>query len=67
MIYARETWSEPVGYHVSQIAGIKKVGLTNSENKLDSNNVFIINFDESGMKPIFKELHELFLQYRKLS
>lgn len=67
VIYARETWSEPVGYHVSQIAGIKKGGLTNSENKLDSNKVFIINFDESGMKPIFKELHELFLQYRKLS
>lgn len=25
VIYARETWLEPVSYHVSQIAGIKKV------------------------------------------
>lgn len=67
VIYARETWLEPVSYHVSQIGGIKKGGLTNSENRLDSNKVFIINFNESGMKPIFKELHELFMQYRKLS
>lgn len=67
VIYAREIWLEPVSYHVSQIAGIKKGSLTNQENQLDSNKVFVINFNESGMRPIFKELNELFVQYRKLN
>lgn len=67
VIHARISGHEPVSYHLSQIAGIKKGGLTNSKNQLDRNKIFIINFDESGMKPIFKELHELLVQYRELS
>ena len=67
VVHARELRAEPVRYHLSQIAGIKKGGFTNEKNCLDSKNIFVINFDEFWMGGIFKELNDLFIKYRKLS
>lgn len=66
VIHARISGHEPISYHLSQIEGIKK-GSFIEENHLDDQKIFLIQFNESWMKPVFSELHELFLQYRKLS
>lgn len=65
VIHAREIGGEPISYHVTQIAGIKKGGFSDA-NHLDNDNLFVVSFNGiSGIKPIFKELNELFVQYRQ--
>ncbi|MDC4304544.1 hypothetical protein OHV78_18065 [Acinetobacter baumannii] len=66
VIHARISGHEPVSYHLSQIEGIKK-GNFIEENHLDDQKIFLIQFNESWMKPVFSELHELFVQYRNMS
>lgn len=66
VIHARIAGHEPISYHLSQIEGIKK-GSFIEENHLDDQKIFLIQFNESWMKSVFSELHELFLQYRNLS
>ncbi|NAR99894.1 hypothetical protein [Acinetobacter haemolyticus] len=66
VIHARISGHEPVSYHLSQIEGIKK-GSSIEKNHLDDQKIFLIQFDESWMSSVFRELHELFVQYRKLN
>uniref|UniRef100_A0AA90HY68 Uncharacterized protein n=1 Tax=Acinetobacter baumannii TaxID=470 RepID=A0AA90HY68_ACIBA len=65
VIHARISGHEPISYHLSQIEGIKK-GSFIEENHLDEQKIFLIQFNESWMRPVFSELHELFVEYRNL-
>ena len=67
VIFARELGGRSVRHHISKIAGIKKSSFPDLETRLDNNKIFIINFNEMWMKPVFKELNELFINYRKLN
>ena len=67
VIFARELGGRSVRHHISKIAGIKKSSFPDLETRLDNNKIFIISFNEMWMKPVFKELNELFINYRKLN
>ena len=63
VIFARELGGRSVRHHISKIAGIKKSSFPDLETRLDNNKIFIISFNEMWMKPVFKELNELFINY----